>query len=135
MNPRHHRQSREPSPNRLYRDPFNGKLMGVCAGIADYFGFDVWPVRFAAILALIFFTVPTIIAYLLAGALLDRKPADMYATGEEEELWRDIRNRPAQTTRDARVRFHDLERRLRQIEAYVTSKEFNLNREIRDLDR
>ena len=135
MNPRHHRHGHEPSPNRLYRDPFNGKLMGVCAGIADYFGFDVWPVRFAAILALIFFTLPTIIAYLLAGALLDRKPADMYATGEEEELWRDIRNRPGQTTRDARVRFHDLERRLRQIEAYVTSKEFNLNREIRDLDR
>ena len=135
MNPRHHRHGREPSPNRLYRDPFNGKLMGVCAGIADYFGFDVWPVRFAAVLALIFFTVPTIIAYLLAGALVYRKPADMYATGEEEELWRDIRNRPGQTTRDARVRFHDLERRLRQIEAYVTSKEFNLNREIRDLDR
>ena len=135
MNARHHRQGREPNPNRLYRDPFNGKLMGVCAGIADYFGFDVWPVRFAAVLALIFFTLPTIIAYLLAGALLDRKPADMYATSEEEDLWRGIRNRPGQTARDARVRFHEMERRLRQIEAYVTSKEFNLNREIRDLDR
>ncbi len=135
MSPRDRRHPREPSPNRLYRDPFNGKLMGVCAGIADYFGFDVWPVRFAAILALIFFTVPTIIAYLLAGALLDRKPADMYATSEEEDLWRGIRNRPGQTARDARVRFHEMERRLRQIEAYVTSKEFNLNREIRDLDR
>ena len=26
---------------RFYRDKANGKLMGVCAGIADYTGFDV----------------------------------------------------------------------------------------------
>ena len=31
-----------PSPNKLYRDPVKGKVMGVCAGVADYFGVEVW---------------------------------------------------------------------------------------------
>ncbi|GEQ97232.1 hypothetical protein JCM17844_08690 [Iodidimonas gelatinilytica] len=26
------------SPNKLYKDPANGKIMGVCAGLADYTG-------------------------------------------------------------------------------------------------
>ena len=30
-----------PSRTRFYRDKRNGKIMGVCAGIADYTGIDV----------------------------------------------------------------------------------------------
>ena len=30
-----------PSRTRFYRDKRNGKIMGICAGIADYTGFDV----------------------------------------------------------------------------------------------
>ena len=33
------------SRTRFYRDKQNGKVMGVCAGIADYTGFDVALVR------------------------------------------------------------------------------------------
>ena len=33
------------SPARLYRDPEGGKILGVCAGIADFFGFNPWAVR------------------------------------------------------------------------------------------
>ena len=32
---------------RFYRDKQNGKLMGVCAGVADYTGVDVLWVRLA----------------------------------------------------------------------------------------
>ena len=34
----------------LYRDKQNGKLLGVCAGIADYTGINVMWVRIAALL-------------------------------------------------------------------------------------
>jgi len=34
-----------PSRTRFYRDKRNGKVMGICAGIADYTGFDVTLVR------------------------------------------------------------------------------------------
>ena len=30
-----------PSRTRFYRDKRNGKVMGICAGIADYTGFDI----------------------------------------------------------------------------------------------
>ena len=33
------------SRTRFYRDKRNGKLFGICAGIADYTGFDVSLVR------------------------------------------------------------------------------------------
>lgn len=35
----------------LYRDPINGKLSGVCAGLANYFGLEVWLVRILVISA------------------------------------------------------------------------------------
>jgi phage shock protein C len=49
----------QPSPNRLYKDPEKGMLMGVCAGIADYFGVAPAGVRIAAAIALFLFTVPS----------------------------------------------------------------------------
>ena len=36
----------------LYRDKHNAKLMGVCAGIADYTGVNVFWVRMAAFLSI-----------------------------------------------------------------------------------
>ena len=36
----------------LYRDPQKGKIAGVCAGLADYFGVETWIVRLLAITGL-----------------------------------------------------------------------------------
>ena len=128
-------RNRRRNPNKLYRDPVRGKILGVCAGIADYFGFEPWTVRIGAVIGLFVFTLPTLIAYLLAGALLERKPADMYASADEEGMWRDIRTKPSDTVREVRHRFRELERRLRALEAHITSREFELSRSIRDLER
>jgi len=38
----------------LYRDPQRGKIAGVCAGLAEYFGVETWIVRLLAISGLIF---------------------------------------------------------------------------------
>ncbi|MDH5433706.1 MAG: PspC domain-containing protein [Gammaproteobacteria bacterium] len=45
------------------------KIMGVCAGIAHQFGWDVVTVRIIALLSLFILTGPTILAYLIAGVL------------------------------------------------------------------
>ena len=42
-----------PSRTRFYRDKRNGKVMGVCAGIADYTGFDVTLVRIMMVAAIL----------------------------------------------------------------------------------
>jgi phage shock protein C len=130
-----HRDGRRLSPNRLYRDPRKGMILGVCAGIADYFGISPLPVRLAAAVALFIFTVPTFLAYFIAAALIPRRPPDLYTSGEEESFWRSVRTEPTQTVRELRHRFREMERRLRAMESWVTSREFDLRREFRDLDR
>ena len=37
----------------LLRDDRNGKIAGVCAGIADYFGWELWLVRVVALRSLL----------------------------------------------------------------------------------
>lgn len=52
-----------------HRASYRGKVMGVCAGLARQFGWDVTLVRLVALLCLFTFTVPTFFAYVVAGAL------------------------------------------------------------------
>ena len=121
------------SPNRLYKDPENGMLMGVCAGIADYFGVAPAGVRIAAVIALFLFTVPIFLGYILAGFLLKAKPAGLYASPEEEDFWRRTRVDPRRTVSDISQKFREIERRIRAAEAHVTSSEFKLKRDFREL--
>jgi phage shock protein C len=123
-----------PSRQRLYRDPRRGWLAGVCAGIADYFGVSVGLVRFLTFLSAAFFTMPTLFGYLVAALVLRRKPEHLYASGEEEAFWRSVRLEPSRTAHDLVRKFEELERRLRAAEARVTSSEFKLRRQFRDLE-
>jgi len=56
---------------RFRRRPGNAIIMGVCAGGADYFSLDRTVVRLIALLLLWFFTVPTLLLYLLLTWLGD----------------------------------------------------------------
>lgn len=136
MRDRHREDGARPySPNRLYRDRQRGLILGVCAGIADYLGVSPLLVRFAALIGLFMFSVPTVLAYFVAAALIERKPENLYLSGPEEEFWRSVRTEPRQTVGELRHKFREIERRLRAMEGWITSREFKLNREFRDLDR
>ncbi len=52
-------------------DKVRGKLMGVCAGISNYFGVDVTLVRVAFALATLLGLGSAIIVYLLIGLIAD----------------------------------------------------------------
>lgn len=77
----------------FYRDPANGMILGVCAGLSDKFGFRLGPLRVIAVLALLLFTVPTAVLYLVAGLLLPGKPLTYYGSRDERELWGRARGR------------------------------------------
>lgn len=127
---------REPhSPTRLYRDPRAGRLLGVCAGLADYLGIEPWILRLATVAGVVFFTVPTLLAYFVAAALLPSKPEQLYQSSTEERFWRDVRLDPTDAVHRQRHRFRELDRRLSALEAHVTSRRFKLDQEIRDLGR
>jgi phage shock protein C len=126
---------REPSWRRLYRNPRRGWVAGVCAGLADYFGLSTGVVRLVMVVLLMAFTLPTLLAYVIAAMVLERRPEAMQASREEEAFWRSVRLEPSRTARDLARKFQDMERRLRAAEAKVTSSEFKLRRQFRDLER
>jgi phage shock protein C len=121
--------------HRLWRNPDRGMLAGVCAGIADYIGVEPIVVRLAAVLALVFFTLPTIAAYIILAVVLRPKPRALYASADEEAFWRGVGTAPADTLHSLKRKFADLEARLGYMESQVTSGEFELHRKFRDLSR
>lgn len=121
-------------PRRLYRDSSRGMIAGVCAGIADYFGFNLCAVRCLTILGCIFFPI-VIFGYIAMAILLPKKPGNLYRNKREEKFWRSVRRSPQSTFADVRYKMRNLETKLQRLERYVTSKRFNLDREFRDLER
>jgi len=123
-----------PNPRRLYRDTENGILAGVCAGIADYFGFSLRGFRWLIALSCFFIMPALFICYLIAAFLLPRKPEGMYRSEQEESFWRTVRRDPHYAFDDARQKFRDLDARLQSMEQYVTSPRFDLDKEFKDLE-
>jgi phage shock protein C len=120
----------------FYLDKRNKKAMGVCAGIADYFGWDTLWVRLGTVLLTIFTPLSAVIvpAYIVVGLVASDKPRDFYDMPERDEtFWRRARVSPGVTIRDGRSRFRDIDRRLSDIESYVTSSSRSLSTEIDNL--
>lgn len=152
----------------LHRDPDNGRIAGVCAGIAEYFGLETWLVRILAVTGFFLLAGPfMLVAYVAAWFILDKKPgsgakrkagraataASSFASkgwhggrhkgwhnndGEEKKV--EVKARvwqagepPRQAFFDIKQKFKRIEDRLRSVETYVTSAEFQLNREINKL--
>jgi phage shock protein C len=120
---------------RFYLDRQNRKWSGVCAGIADYTGMDVTLVRIGFVLLTLLGGFPwTLIAYWVVAAMAPKKPESLYESNpEEKKFWQGVRANPRRTARDVRLRFRDIDRRLAQVETYVTSSNSRLAREIEQL--
>ncbi|QAY78640.1 envelope stress response membrane protein PspC [Sphingosinicella sp. BN140058] len=123
-----------PRHTKFYLDRHNKKWMGVCAGIADYTGIDVTLVRIGMVVLTLLGSGMTVLAYLAAAWLAPNKPQELkYETPEQAKFWQGVRASPARTVRDVRSRFRELDRRLADVETYVTSSHGRLAREIEQL--
>ncbi|MBB1361618.1 MULTISPECIES: envelope stress response membrane protein PspC [unclassified Shewanella] len=129
-----------PSNGRtLYRNPKNGKVAGVCSGIADYFNFETWLVRVIAVsIFLLGGTGIVFVVYIALWMILDIKPQNL----DNKENHKDIEikkkiwqaGEPAkQALFDVNRQFNGLELRLRRLEEHVTSDNFDLKRQINSL--
>jgi phage shock protein C len=119
--------------NRLYRIPRRGKVFGVCAGLADYFGFDLTVTRVLVVLAA-FFSPPLVIAaYVLLGFLLPVRSYSESELNESDPVQRQVRANPHGSLSNVRYRFRDLDVRLQRLEKYVTSDRYRLDREFEQL--
>ena len=103
----------------------DGKFMGVCAGIADYLGVDATFVRIAAVVVTLLGAFPwTLLAYGIAAWAA--KPAEALTYEGENSGGR-------VSTKDLRLNMRDIDRRMAEVEQYVTSSNSSLASEIEKL--
>ncbi len=68
----------QPGRRKFYRDKFNGKLLGVCSGLGDYFETDPLWFRLAFIILFFFINFFVFIIYFAIVMLTEKKPPEMY---------------------------------------------------------
>jgi len=148
-----------PKSGRLYRDPENKKIGGVCAGIARYFGLETWTVRLCALSGLMFLPGIVFPAYWIAYFIMDTPETDADGTKRRKGRRRRHRSRsrdrdtsrargaaavgdeppqPFVATRRLRYASADLteaELRLRRLESFVTSDQYELHKELTKIER
>jgi phage shock protein C len=116
----------------LRRDRDKGRVSGVCAGIARHWDIRVKWVRIAAVIALIFAPMMTVIAYAVATFLLKPFNAEPAAPTNRAGGKAAPYDLPPDLSFPAlRRKFREIEERAGAMETEVTSHEFNLRRDFR----
>ena len=119
---------------RFYLDKEHKKVAGVCAGIADYWGIDVTLVRIGTVVSPFVVGPLILVAYFLFAWLAPVRPHSIEEKDpEEKKFWQGVRSNPRRTARTVRARFRALDRRMADAEAYLTSPDKRLEREIESL--
>lgn len=157
------RRSRRSS--RLVADPGNRKIAGVCGAVARYFGFETWAVRMGALTGLIFLPQIVFPAYWITYFIMDkssRREREVYGEAKSDghrrrrRRHRSSRNEEAASMGEQRTRHHaereeefvpkrtlrnttaDLtqaELRLRRLESFVTSDQYELHKQLAVIER
>ena len=141
---------------KLYRDPEEGVLAGVCTGIAQYFEIEPWIVRVITVFGGLAFTWVTVPAYIIAIFVLDVRPDDEF---EESYSQRDnyrrsrMRRRFSSSGSDRNHDFYNepssiswrlnvvkrdidkMESKAQRMEAYITSGRYDFYKEFENIDK
>ena len=136
MSRRDYNFNSSPNPKTLYRSRQHRFLGGVCAGMAERYGWDIALVRIATILIFFLLAGPLVlIAYMVAWIIIPLEPyAKRPLSDEEDAFWRDVSDRPNVTFGNLKYTFMDLEDRLQKLERNVTSDDWRLRKQFRDLE-
>ncbi|MDF7681007.1 envelope stress response membrane protein PspC [Enterobacteriaceae bacterium ESL0689] len=111
---------------KLWRIPQQGMVKGVCAGIAQYLDVPVKAVRLITLLAMVLgLFLFVLVVYIILAFTLDPLP--------EQELHREKTASAEEILTLADQQLAASERRLREMERYVTSETFTLRRRFRQL--
>ena len=125
------------SGRRLYRDADRAKLGGVCAGLSTYFGFNLCVTRFLCVMAFLFAFPVALIAYLAAVLLIPASSSRVYDEYDYNERRKQslreeiLRAKPS--TSEIRERYKAMDERLANIEKIVTSRQYQIDEELRRL--
>lgn len=140
----------------LYRNTRDGKIAGICAGLADYWDIAPWVMRLMWVTAFLFTGTLALWVYLAGWILLSPRPSRWTAAGGEDaamrygeaavemeydERYHDYRPRKVFRYTDsssvrlkrARERLDAALNRVQAMESYVTSRQYELNKEFSKL--
>lgn len=131
----------------LFRNPSRGKIAGVCAGIADYFGWETWLVRILVVSGVLFGMPFLILGYVAAWFILDKQPGSQPVKGghkshrssrrgssgstnadeqydyEQANESIKVKSRIWQSGEPPKQAFHDIRRKFRTLEKQLQSIE------------
>jgi len=142
----------------LYRDKSDEKIGGVCSGTAHYFGLETWVVRLGALTGLIFLPGVVFPAYWIAYFVMGTPPKSSAESSKPRT--RDSRSRmrtresaaeantvyaveaetiapdvaPRRSLRNSGSDLSQIELRLRRMESFVTSGQYELHKELRKIE-
>ncbi len=122
---------------KLRRNEIDGSFAGVCSGIGDYIGLDHTVVRILFVISLFMSGGSSFLLYLALWIFIpkDKRAPYVREYREARKARRENPSEPVRTAnfRDVKSKFRSLETRLQDLERNITSKEWKLNREFRDL--
>lgn len=137
----------------LYRNTRDGKIAGVCAGLADHWELQHWVVRILAVALFLFTGTLAFWAYVAGWIMMaprrrdtdferwDTAEDDQEVEMEYDERHHDYRPRKmfdysdstSERLKRAQERMAAARRRVEDMESYVTSRQYNLNEEFSKL--
>jgi len=143
-----HRSKRTHKPTerrRLYKSTKHSIVSGVCYGIAQHFKVNTLTVRALTVVLLFVNPLVTVAIYFLLAWMLPDQPEHEAIGGEEAERGSALTaassaasdyTAPLRTRhREVVQRFEALNRRLADMERTVTSREFQMDRELKKAER
>jgi phage shock protein C len=117
----------------LYRNPDDRKIAGVCSGIADYLNINPFVVRLLTFFSVFVFGPFTFFAYIVFWMVMPKRPAGFsYSSAAEQTQGDVVKGKVAETLsiQECGTMLSKTEFRLREVEAFMTSKQFSLHCEI-----
>lgn len=118
---------------RLYRSRHNRLVMGVCGGLAEHIDMNATALRVLAFFAILLTLPWGLLVYFIVGLVLKPEPEVNFGSYEEEELWHQQIDAPEVAMERVKRRFEQLDRRLQRMESIVTSRNFDLENEFKNL--
>lgn len=115
---------------RLYRDIDRRWLAGVLAGAASHFGWNLAALRIVTIVACMTPIVPVVIVGYVLAALILPPRSQLPPPPPAAEQWHSAPP-PGVTAPELKYRLREMEDRLRAMEAYVTSAQYEIDRELK----
>jgi phage shock protein C len=120
------------APRRLYRAR-NGRIFGVCAGLARYLDMNLGALRLFVVIATVMTGIwPVLIAYVVAGLVMKLEPAMPLENEAEAEFYNSYTGSRTLALHRLKETYDRLDRRIQRMESIVTAREYDWDRRLNE---